>query len=164
MPKIHIERKTIHDIVIDPDHAKRVETSIFRKAKERLKDDGHYKCFICGAIENLQVHHFAVEYMFEELADIEKVKSFVEEFDPYGYGRLLKNVALTSIEDVRCLLVLCENHHVGDDNEDGDGGTGIHNLTFPTWIIQKLCRDGCNPVPQKGVTAEQTEAAVKANE
>lgn len=161
---IHIEAKTIRDIVIDPDHAARTESAVFAEAKKRLKADGHYKCWICGSTDNLQVHHFAAEYMFATIADLDKVKEFVEEFDVYGYGRLLKSQPIVSIEEVRCLMVLCQTHHTGVDHEDGNSGTGIHSLTFPSWIIQKLAKNGCNPIPQPGETEAQTEEAVKESE
>lgn len=164
MTDIHVESRTIRDVVIDPDHADRIESATFRKAKERLKEDGHYKCFICGTTDNLQVHHFAVEYMFETIADLVKVKEFVESFDPYGYGHLLRQQPLTSIEEVRCLLVLCQTHHTGVDHEDGNSGTGIHSLTFPSWIIQKLAKDDANPIPQPGETVQQTMDDVKISE
>lgn len=164
MTAIHIEAKTIHDVVVDPDHADRTESEVFRKAKERLKEDGHYKCWICGSTDNLQVHHFAAEYMFEDIADLDKVKRFTEEFDVYGYGRLLKDQPLTSVESVRCLMVLCQTHHTGVDHADGGSGTGIHSLTFPSWIMQKLAKDGENPIPQSNETAAQAEADVKAQE
>jgi len=162
--KAHAEFRTLKDFVIDPDHASRTESEVFSKAKERLKEDGHYQCFICGATVNLQVHHFAVEYMFENIANLTKVKEFVESFDPYGYGHLLRQQPLLSVEDVRCLLVLCQPHHTGVDHADGGTGTGIHSLTFPSWIIQKLCVDGADPVPQSGETGEQALERVEKNE
>lgn len=164
MPELHIEARTIKDIVIDPDHAERTESSTFAAAKKRLKEDGHFQCWICGSTDNLQVHHFAAEFMFENIADLDKVKVFVEEFDVYGYGRLMKNQPVVSIEEPRCLMVLCQSHHTGVDHADGNSGTGIHSLTFPSWIIQKLARDGANPIPQPGETEAQTEAEVKAKE
>lgn len=162
--KAHIESRIIHDIVVDPEHAERTESEIFRKSKERLKDDGHYHCWICGTDKDLQVHHFAVEYMHQELADLNKVKEFVEAFDPYGYGRLLRNQPITSVEEVRCLLVLCQAHHTGVDHEDGNSGTGIHSTTFPTWLIQKLAKDGMNPVPQPGESSNDTLTEVEKSE
>lgn len=160
----HMEQRLIKDWVVDPDHAARTESSVFRKAKERLKEDGHYKCFICGTDKNIQIHHFVAEYMFENIADLDKAKEIAEIFDVYGYGKLLKNQPLTSIEDVRCLMALCQTHHTGVDHADGNSGTGIHSLTFPSWIIQRVARDGANPVPQPNETVEQAESRISANE
>jgi hypothetical protein len=161
---MHLESRTIKDVVVDPDHAQRTESPTFAASKKRLQEDGHYQCWICGSTQNLQVHHFAAEYMFENIADPEKVKTFVEEFDVYGYGRLMSHQPVVSIEEPRCLMVLCQAHHTGVDHEDGNSGTGIHSMTFPSWIIQKLAKDGANPIPQPGETEAQAVAEIKATE
>lgn len=158
----HLEMRTLHDVAVDPDHADRRESEIFRKAKERLKEDGHFKCYICGSTKSLQVHHRAVEYMFENIADFEKVKEFCEEWDLYGYGRLLKAQPITTVDDIRCQMVLCQEHHTGIDHENGGSGTGIHDLTFPSWIAQKLCVTP--PIPQRGENSEQAMARIKEHE
>lgn len=165
--KIHIEKKTLHSFVIDPDHYERKESSTFRKAKDRLKEDGHYTCYICGATEELQVHHRAGEYMFENIIDYDLLKAFCEEWDVYGYGRLLKNQPITTVDDIRNSMVLCQDHHTGTSDGNGTGnsiGTGIHQMDFPSWIIQKLAIKGANPVPQDGETTEEAMARVKAHE
>lgn len=161
---MHDEHRALTDIVVDPDHEARTESAEFRAAKKRLKEDGHYKCYICGTTEGLQVHHRACEYMFENIVDFDKLKEFVEEWDIYGYGRLLKAKPITSADDIRNQMVLCQEHHTGVDKNDGGGATGIHYLPFPEWIIQKLALDGANPVPQKGETIAQAETRVKAHE
>jgi len=129
------------EFVIYPEHTKREESEEFKKNKERLKEDGHYKCWICGSTENLQVHHFGCEWALAKDCDFEKLKEFCEEFDPYGYGRLLKNKPITSVDDIRNLLVLCEKHHI-------EKLYGIHEITFPIWIIQKLAKKGIEPIPE----------------
>lgn len=164
MTQLHMEKKTIHDFAVDPEHADRTESAEFVDAKKRLREDGHYKCYICGGDKSLQVHHRAVEYMFANLADWGKVKEFVEEWDIYGYGKLLKNRPMVSKDDVRNQMVLCQEHHTGVDHEDGNGGTGAHGLTFSSWIIQKLCLPGCNPVPQKGETLEKAMSRIAENQ
>lgn len=161
MTKIHIEQKTIHSCAVDPDHANRTESETFRKAKERLREDGHYKCYICGTDDNIQIHHRAGEYMFENIVDYDLLKEFCEEWDIYGYGRLLKNIPITTVDDIRNAMPLCMEHHIGVDHENNNTGTGIHDLDFPTWIIQKLAIKGANPVPQKGETVEQAMARVE---
>lgn len=162
--KEHAISREIKEVIVDPYHgAPRKESPTFRAAKRRLKADGHYRCWVCGTEQHLQVHHFAVEWMDQDVADLQKVKAFVEAFDVYGYGRLLTHQPLTSVEDVRCLMVLCQIHHTGVDHQDGNSGTGIHNTTFPTWVIQKLAKDGLIPVPQPGETLAQVLARVRAS-
>jgi hypothetical protein len=148
----HAEHRTLLDFAIDPDHADRTESAAFREAKKRLEQDGHFSCYVCGSTENLQVHHRAGEYMFAAVLDFEKVKAFCEEWDVYGYGRLLKNQPLVTLDDVRNQMVLCQAHHTGVNHEDGGGGTGIHACSFPTWLSQKLALPGAMPVPQAGET------------
>lgn len=154
MIEAHMMKRTLTEVVIDPSHVDRVESAEFRHSKERLKEDGHFKCWTCGSTENLQVHHMA-EWMFANDIDFGKLKAFVEEWDVYGYGRLLRNQPLTTVDDIRCMIVLCQPHHTGVDHADEDSGTGIHSLTFPAWLVQKLAKDGCDPVPQQGETAEE---------
>jgi hypothetical protein len=148
----HVLRRTIQDDVVDPTHATRRESPTFRAAKRRLKADGHWRCWICGRTDALQVHHFLAEYMFKDLVDLAVMKEVAEALDPYGYGRLLRHQPLTDPEDIRGLLVLCAAHHTGVDTATGGSGTGIHELTFPTWIMQKLAKAEVNPVPQPGET------------
>lgn len=147
-------KRTLTEIVIDPSHAERKESPEFRHSKERLKEDGHYYCWVCGSVEDLQVHHMA-EWMFANVIDFDKLKAFVEEWDVYGYGRLLKNAPLATVDDIRCLIVLCQEHHTGVDHADENSGTGIHSLTFPAWLIQRLAKDGEDPVPQQNEAAEE---------
>lgn len=148
----HIIRRIIHDDVVDPAHAEREESPTFRAAKERLKEDGHWRCWVCGTTENLQVHHFLAEYMFKDIVDLDVMKEVAEALDVYGYGRLLRNKPITDPEDIRCYMILCATHHTGVDHTDGGSGTGIHELTFSTWLMQKLAKKDLNAVPQPGET------------
>ncbi|AFM40351.1 hypothetical protein Desaci_1325 [Desulfosporosinus acidiphilus SJ4] len=152
MLEVHVIKRTLTEIVIDPSHAERKESAEFRRSKERLKADGHYKCWICGTTENLQVHHFGAEWSLENVTDFEKLKVFCEEWDPYGYGRLLRNLPITTVDDVRNMLVLCQEHHTGG-SKDG-AANGIHEITLPVWLIQKLAKQGEDPVPQDGESVE----------
>lgn len=147
--------RTIRETVIDPAHATRAETPEFRATKKRLRADGHYRCYVCGTVDGIQIHHRAAEWMFAADVDYPLLKDFCEEWDVYGYGRLLKAQPVTSVDDVRNAMALCVSHHIGVDHADGDSGTGIHEMTFPAWIMQKLARKGADPVPQDGLPAPQ---------
>jgi hypothetical protein len=158
----HAETRTLHEMVITPDHVKRHESEEFRRTKQRLKEDGHYKCWVCGSTENLQVHHYGLEWSLGNIGDFDALKEFVETFDVYGYGRLLRNQPITSVDDIRNAMVLCQKHHTGVDHANGGTGTGIHEMTFPIWIAQKLCIE--NPVPQEGETKDDTLSDVVKHE
>lgn len=156
MTKEHIIHRTIHETFVDPDHASRHESEEFRKSKERLKEDGHYKCWVCGTKEHLQCHHFGSEWMFANVVDFNKLKDFVEEWDPYGYGKLLRHRPITTVDDVRNMLYLCQDHHTGVDHADDKSAMGIHELPFPEWIMQKLALEGADPIPQAGENVQET--------
>ena len=147
MIEAHEIKRTLTDIVIDPSHADRKETSEFKHSKERLKEDGHFKCYICGTTDRIEVHHLG-EWMFAELIDFDKLKQFLEDFDPYGYSKLLKNKPIETVDDVRNCLCLCKSCHTGK-------GTGVHEITMPTWLIQKLAKAGEDPVPRGNESAEE---------
>ncbi len=160
----HAIMRNLKEIVITPEHVKRSESEEFRRSKERLRADGHYACWVCGAADDLQVHHYGLEWSLANIADWDKVKAFCEEWDPYGYGRLLRNTPMTSPDDIRNLLVLCADHHTGVDHADGGSGTGIHEITFPVFLIQKLAKTGVHAVPQAMESVAEAERNVQMNE
>lgn len=143
MPKLI--KRTLEEMIVVPDHEKRRESAEFRKSKVRLKKDGHFSCYLCGCTEGLEVHHYGAEWSLAKTVDFDRLKAFCEEWDVYGYGKLLKNQPITSVDDIRNCMVLCRTHHTsaGDDGVDN----GIHFITFPVWISQGLARKGENPVP-----------------
>ncbi|MDO3680651.1 HNH endonuclease [Paenibacillus ehimensis] len=159
---MHIEKRTLRTFSVAPEKAEREESAEFRAAKRRLKEDGHFCCFICGKTDDLQVHHL-IYYMFANLVDFEKLKEFCEQVDIYGYGRLLKHVPITTIDDIRNMMVLCQDHHTGTSDEIG-GSTGIHNLPLGEFMMQKLARPGCNPIPQDGESFEEAMERVRQHQ
>lgn len=145
----HEVDRVIHERCIYPAHAARTESPEFKASKAQLRKDGHYKCFICGATEDLQCHHFACEWALWNDADPAKVLALCEKLDPYGYAAKMKGKPLTTPDDIRNQLVLCGKHHVGV-------GTGIHEMTFPIWIAQKISKPNKDPVPQLAKPASVT--------
>lgn len=159
----HEETVTTKDVVITPEHAQRgAESAEFSRNVERLKADGHYSCFICKTEENLQVHHYGREWSLAEGCDFDELKAFLLQNDVYGYSNLLRNLPITSVDDIRNLMVLCQPHHTGVDHADGGTGTGIHNTVHPIWLAQRTSLKGLDPVPQEGQTLADVEAAIAA--
>jgi hypothetical protein len=140
--KEHEITRHLTEVVITPEHAERTESAEFRCSKETLRKDGHYECWICGSTEKLQVHHYGAEWSLASDTDLEKLKLLLEQWDVYGYGRLLKSRPLLSVDDVRNMMILCQEHHMGKKH-------GIHEITFPAWIIQKVCKAGNDPIPEE---------------
>lgn len=162
--EIHEESRKIFESVVTPEHETRTASAEFMKSKEKLKEDGHYQCWVCGSTKNLQVHHYAAEWSLADCVDFNKLKAFCEEWDPYGYGKLLKDTPINSVDDIRNLLVLCQAHHTGVNHENENSGTGIHSLSFSAFIIQKIAKDGDNPIPQEGVDADDMIKLAKEKE
>ncbi len=157
----HDESITIKGVVVTPAHPQRgSESEEFRRNVERLKVDGHYRCFLCGGSDDLETHHYGCEWSLAELCDFDELKAFLLQNDIYGYSRLLVNLSISSVDDIRNLMVLCQGHHTGVDHTDGGTGTGIHNTPHPLWIIQRTAKRGLDPVPQEGQTIADVETAI----
>lgn len=155
----HIQKRTLTEFSITPSHGKR-DTYMFHKSCQKLQDDGHYKCFICGSTENLEVHHF-IEFSFEEIIDYNKMKELLSIFDFYGYSKEMIDEPITSVDDIRNLIVIDREHHRGVDHANNNSGIGIHSTTCPDWIIQRVCKDNENPIPQANETINDVEERIK---
>ena len=151
----HDETRRFLECVITPDHENRTESPDFRFAKDKLRSDGIYECWVCGCKEKLQLHHYGAEWSLAKTVDFIVLKKFLEEWDVYGYGKKLKNKPITTVDDIRNMMWLCAEHHTGINNTIGNG-TGVHSMTFPIFIAQKLAKKGENPVPQEGETIQDT--------
>lgn len=157
--KEHVEKKTIMTLVVTPAHGSR-DTAHFRKSVNRLKKDDYYRCFVSNKVDELQVHHIA-EFSLENIVDFDKLKRFLICFDPYGYSHSdeFRDVPITSVDDVRNLIVLNREYHNNVNEKEGNG-TGIHNETFPLWVAQCVCKNGEDPVPEEGESLDQVRNRV----
>jgi hypothetical protein len=138
--KSHEVKRTLKEDIIYPDHESRTTSELFLKSKERLKEDGHDECFICGSKENIETHHFGCEYSLANNCDFEKLKKLLLIFDIYGYSGLLKDIPIENVDDIRNMMNLCRHHHIETE-------TGIHECSFPIFISQFIEKDGINMIP-----------------
>jgi hypothetical protein len=150
----HIEKNTFTESIVDPNHEERTVTKEFRQAREMIKKDGHFLCYICGTTEHLEEHHYGCEKSEANDCDFDKLKAYLLEHDIYGYSRAMIDIPLVTEDDVRNQMMLCKLHHTGK-------GTGIHGMTHGYWIMQKLCKDGQNPVIGANDTTENALERVK---
>ena len=161
----HTETINLKDVEIVHGHAPRgAESAEFNKNVARLKADGFGYCFANKFMgktitTDLQVHHFLAEWSEADLVDFTKLKALAELFDVYGYAAKMKDVPMTSVDDIRNLMVLSQIWHTGVNATAGNP-TGIHNLVFPFWIAQLNSLDGKDPVPQAGESLAQAEARI----
>ena len=103
---LHVESRTIRDIVVDPDHTNRTESTVFYAATERLCADGHYKCWICGTDKDTQIHHFVAEYMFEDIADLDKAKEVANPIPQPGETLAQTEAEVKATESYAFMLAL----------------------------------------------------------
>ena len=144
--------RDLRQLTLLPRRPRRRQTPEFAATKARLKRDGFWRCWICGATECLQVHHFLIQRAAWPALDPGKVKETAELFDAYGYGAALKDQPLSGPDDVRLALVLCVFHH---SSGSGDGAAnGIHDIEFGAWLMQRLVRPGMDLIPQHGESAD----------
>ncbi len=136
----------IYDVAAHPQ--RKGESPEFTAAVKRLQEDGHHKCFICGTEEDIECHHFLCEWSLASEADFAKLFRLAQIFDVYGYGRLLQNKPIDTVDDIRNLMNLCKAHHI-------ERATGIHSTTFSAWVSQCLAKDGINIVPQDRAEIER---------
>ena len=76
-------------------------------------------------------------YAKKDNVDFEKLKKACEAFDVYGYSRAMKDIPVTSVDDIRNLINVCQGHHKRADH-------GIHNIPFADWLEQKIQRSGAD--------------------
>lgn len=158
--KKRIATRNLVETVLVPEHEERTTSKEFVNSRKRLKEDGHYQCWICGTTEDLHVHHFLCEYSLSNMCNYDELKKACEKFDIYGYGKLLQNKPITSVDDIRNMMVLCQEHHTGGVTKDGSAN-GIHNLSFPVWVSQKICsKNNTDPVPDNFEEIEQIRKSI----
>jgi hypothetical protein len=135
----HLDRHTLRESVSVPDHEERGYSAELERGRRLLKKEGKYKCWICGTEELLELHHLFCEFSLSNVCDFDKLWELSQVFDPYGYGKEFAELPVESSSDVRNMLVLCRLHH-------RQTYTGIHNISFSSWIMQKLAKDGVTVV------------------
>lgn len=111
----HDQVRKLIEVIHYPDHEPRHESAEFREVKRKLHAQGA-KCYIDnGFCEGpIQIHHI-IEWATQNEVDWEKVKK------DRGYDH---------VDDIKNMMPLCAKHHQWV-------GFGIHEITYPAWILQK---------------------------
>ena len=138
----HVIREQIVVLESVPAHESRAHESTrdFDHAVTTLKALGHVACWVCGATEDIQYHHFGGEKCESENIDYGKMLDTLRLLDPYGIARAMTDTPLTTVDDPRNLVALCRQHHI-------EQCTGIHMTPFPIWILQRVVKDGVVVIP-----------------
>jgi len=129
-----IQKRTITEYIDLPAREVRVDSAEFNRNKHMLVKRLDVPCWICGSREKREVHHLHEHAMAPSL-DFDKVADTLMAIDVYGYSHQLEGKPIESMDDIRNLIVLCEDHHRTQ-------GTGVHASTFDLWLAQRAARDG----------------------
>ena len=120
-----------------PDHAERKESALFSKNKRLLVKEHDLPCFnpSCKSPkEHREVHHWA-EWCGEPWYDFDKLKKFLMGHDVYGFSKMYHDLPITSVDDIRNLVVLCAKCHREDP-------FAIHRAPWPQHVQQAVVKDG----------------------
>jgi hypothetical protein len=135
----HEEKETLHVDVFGPAHADRTTTYRFTHTKAMLDSQEHGRCYICGktaaeAGHPLEAHHLGVERQFAETTirwDVVK-----HDFPNFDWANFDPADPYKFVDDMLAQgMLLCKPHHTGE-------GTGIHNIPYPLWIMQRYLQAG----------------------
>ena len=121
----HEQRETLQIDIFYPDHPPRTESALFRKTKRSLIQHRNVPCFVCGATESREVHHFHVEWADADGVDWDKMRQLHPGFDWEQFSQ-----PEDFVDSEYNMMVLCEKHHRGKNH-------GIHMLPYPIWIMQR---------------------------
>lgn len=154
VPK-HEQKETLVVDVITPEHGERgAPSKTFISSKRELLDDQDIpplvlhrekgRCFICSKTEKelnepLEAHHFGIEWSFEQ-ADIDWDRVKMDHPNFHWQGFKTDNPERFVDDMFEQGMLLCKKHHTGK-------GTGIHNIPFSPWILQRYLKEGTEFAP-----------------
>jgi len=152
--KEHLRCSMLKQAYWIPDHDRRRTSSKFRKNKKFLRDYLELPCWICGRKTSkgnpLEVHHI-FEWALWNAIDPAKAATILELIEFYDSQYLLKangnrnklvkkldklqGMPLEDPDDIRNLVVLCQEHHRLKY-------TGVHAISFPIWLALGVLKPG----------------------
>jgi hypothetical protein len=133
--EVHKLSETLHYSVNIPAHEPRAVSDVFRATRKQLVDIQCQGCIICGSKDNLEVHHWFLEWSLTDAADWSKVKKLHPSFP--NWDKVDPNDSSTFknfTDSVYNCRVLCMIHHRAV-------GQGIHCLPYPLWSFFGIKKD-----------------------
>jgi hypothetical protein len=128
----HAQSRELKETIFYPDHVKRgAESHEFQETKTAEEAAGE-GCFICGVTQaelgsnvRMEGHHYNVEFSLINSLDLAKVQKYFP-----GVTDLK-----TFLDSPANLILLCPRHHRSPLR-------GVHMVTHPAWVAQRLQKDG----------------------
>jgi hypothetical protein len=133
-------RRSTEYVVRYPTHPPRKASALYRKTRKDLC--ARLGCFICGAMEGLEAHHFFVAWAALEAVDWQRFGEAAQNlYNPQtgihlGTSFDWSKVAarpVSFVDSPANMVVLCEEHHRSEQR-------GVHQVPFPDWILQRFSR------------------------
>lgn len=121
-----------------PDHPRRQATELYRHNHHQLIVVQKQGCWICGTHNNLETHHFYVEWALADAVDWDEFQKAHPQFDFTPY----KSAPSAWVDDIKNLLVLCATHHRYRNH-------GIHMMDYPRWRAQRFIKKGFIYTPDR---------------
>lgn len=150
----HEQKTTLHVIEFFPAHEPRESDPhyhAFLAVRARLKALGKLRCWVCGAMEHVELHHNVVEFALANGVDLAK---FADKFPEFKMAWADRESFLAWVESEGNLLPLCKLHHTG--------AQGIHVLPYPAWRALAIWRDGLEPPGQVENSDEWLAGKIKS--
>lgn len=138
----HVVTRRLTEAIAYPDHDPRSEFAEYVHVHHHLVVELDEPCWICGVRNStladparnpfgatqLETHHFHLEWALANAADPAKVLADFPEMGAADEPHLR-----AWLDSEGQMLVLCDVHHRG-------GHYGIHQITHPAWVAQRLLR------------------------
>lgn len=133
----------LEDDVLYPERMERRSTPEYKHNHDQLVHKDGIKCFMCEMMEvesdpahPLETHHI-FEHSEENSMDFEKMQRIFDKgkVDFHGYSAKLKGTPVTSVDDIRNLIVMCKYHHIMK-------GCSAHRNSFAMFFTQMVAKTG----------------------
>jgi hypothetical protein len=159
-PAPHYARRTLREAVAYPPHGPRSKDpqyKVFNAAKHHLVHVLGVGCWIGGATltqiktglpedhrchgaTQLEAHHAVAEFAGLNEIDWQRVASDFPQASIHSDEDFLRFA-----ESEGALSILCDKHHRGPNH-------GIHEITYPAWLLDRYARDEWEFLPDLGTT------------
>lgn len=144
--------RTLDELVEYPHHAKRKESPTYVRTHHHLVYELDAPCWICGIRHStggkMETHHYRFEWASQFGLDLEKVAA--------DFPDLTDRTRLAEwVDSEGNMLVLCDAHHRGKH-------VGIHEISYPAWLLQRYQGPEFTFIDQHTVAKPHTPLLAKA--
>jgi hypothetical protein len=145
-PGSHVLARQLDERVAYPPHPPRKSSHTYLRTHHHLIYELDAPCWICGIRHStggaLETHHYRFEWASQFGLDLAKVEA--------DFPDLTDRQKLAEwVDSEGNMLVLCAAHHRGKL-------TGIHEISYPAWLLQRYEGEGFSFIDQHAVPKPHT--------